>query len=133
MGFITENRISYIIIMRNLYFIKQNNIFKFSRITYYSSLSYDSVATDKGTVANLCIRTNNCRAINIRCWRNHSRFCYPHMFFYFFILIFGKKHSYFHNEVMNLWKNFPRIGFPLEKLSCDGLGHIQHVCDGKIF
>ena len=65
MRFIAKNSITDIIVMRNLYFIKEYRIFKFCRISYNGALSYDCIATDKCTVTYFCVFSDNRRSMNI--------------------------------------------------------------------
>ena len=65
MCLVSKYRISDIIVMWNLYFIKQNDILKFCRISDYGSLSYNCIATDKCAVANLCIFSDDCRSMDV--------------------------------------------------------------------
>ena len=128
MCFVSKYGISNIVVMWNLYFIEQDNIFKFCRIADYSSLSYNCIAADKCTVTNLCIFSDNCRSVDICRFKYFCRFCNPNIFSYFIILVCRKCLSQFYNEITNLRKHFPRISHSFKDILCDCLVEIIHLC-----
>ena len=65
MRFIAKDSITDIIVMRNLYLIKEYGIFKFCGISYNGALSYDCIATDKCTVTYFCVFPDDRRSMNI--------------------------------------------------------------------
>ena len=50
MGFVSKNRVADIVVMRNLYFIKENDIFQFGGVSNDSAFADDGVSADKGTL-----------------------------------------------------------------------------------
>ena len=77
MGFVSKNSISYIVIMRNLYFIKKDCIFEFCGISDNCSFSHNYISTDKCTMADFRILTDNSRPIDISSWSYFGNRCRP--------------------------------------------------------
>ena len=69
MRLITENGITHIIVMWNLYFIKKDHIFQLCGITDYRPFAYDRVSTDKSTVAYLRVLPDDRRPVDIGGWK----------------------------------------------------------------
>ena len=47
MGFVSKNRVADIVVMRNLYFIKENDIFQFGGVSNDSAFADNGVSADK--------------------------------------------------------------------------------------
>ena len=90
MCFVSKDGIAYIIVMRNLYFVKQNHVLKFRRISDYRALADDRIAADKRAVAHLRIFPDDRRSMNIsgRCDGRGSGD--PDILSDFLIFLFGK-------------------------------------------
>ena len=73
----SQDTVTDIIIMRHLYLIKENNIFKLGRISDNSTLSNDGISTDERTVTNLCLLINNGRSIDKGTRCNRGIIGYP--------------------------------------------------------
>ena len=59
MGFVSKNRVADIVVMRNLYFIKENDIFQFGGVSNDSAFADDGVSADKGTLTDLSAFSND--------------------------------------------------------------------------
>ena len=55
MGLIAENGISHIIVMGNLYLIKQDYVLKLGRISHDGSFADNSISTDKSAMPDFRI------------------------------------------------------------------------------
>ena len=133
MGLISQHSISNIIIMRNLNLVKQHCILKLCGISHNCALTNDSLAADKCTVAHLGVSANDSRSGDTCSRRNCSGSCDPYIFALLLIFRRIQCFSQLNNEISDLRKNLPRIGFSLKKLCCNGLIQIQHIADSKIF
>ena len=72
MGLITEDRISDIVVVRDLDLIEQDHIFKLRRISHDRALTDDGISADKCTVAHLCIFSDDRRTVD-KCRRSDFR------------------------------------------------------------
>ena len=74
MCLIAKDRIPYIIVVRNMYLIEQNYIFKLCRISNQCSLPDNSIAADKCSVPYLRVFADDRRPVNICRWEYFCRF-----------------------------------------------------------
>ena len=118
MRFVSKNRITYIIIVRNLNFIKEDHILKLCGISYNSSFSYDRISTDKCTMTDFCILPNDRRSINKCSWCYFCTLCDPHIFSTLLILIFTQRLSQLQNKAADLRKYFPWISHSFKNILC---------------
>ena len=110
MGLIAKNTVTYIVIMRHLYFIEQNDVFKFCGVTNYCSFANDGVTTDECTVSYLCFLVNNTWSVNISGWENGSRFCNPYILSTLLVFVFWQTVAQFDDKGTDLRKKLPGIG-----------------------
>ena len=85
MRFVAKNRVTDVIVVRNLYFIKENDIFQLGGVTNDSALADDGISAVKRTLADL-------RALSADAWAVEGRgrcdtgiFCDPDIFTAFFV------------------------------------------------
>ena len=133
MRFISKDSISHIIIMRNLHLIKKNGVFKLCGIAYYCSLSDNCFSSDKSTVTDFCIFSNNNRSVNAGCRRNLCCFCNPDVSFSVFILLRIQGISKLYNKISDFRKHFPRICFSLKQFRRYCLFQVQKFLNSIIF
>ncbi len=65
MGLISQNGISYIIIMGNLHLIEQDHILKFCRISHNGAFADNGISTDKSAMPDFRVLADDCRAMDI--------------------------------------------------------------------
>jgi hypothetical protein len=52
---VSKDRVSNIVVMRNLNLVKKNYVLKLSRVAYYSSLAHDSITSNESALADFSI------------------------------------------------------------------------------
>ena len=129
----SKDTVPYIVIMRYLYLVKQDDIFKLCGISHYSTLSHNGISSDKGTVSYFCILVNNSRSVNTRCRCDGSTVCHPYMLFDLRIGILWKLCSKLQDKRTDLRQKLPWILCCLKQLCCDCFIQVIKITDFKFF
>ena len=90
MGFVAEDGIAHVIIVRHLYFVEQDDVLKFCRVTYYCTFTNYSFSSYKCTMSYLCAFTYYCRTCNICGFKHICFFMNPYISIFFNIFILRK-------------------------------------------
>ena len=133
MGLVTENRVSHIIVMWNLYAVEKNHILKLSGISHHGALPHDCVPADKGAVTDFRVLSDNGRAVDIRGRSHTGGSGDPYVLSPALVFLRIKGFSQFFYESSNLRKDFPGISLSLKKLFCDRFIQIKHVFNSEFF
>ena len=122
MGFVSKNRVADIVVMRNLYFIKENDIFQFGGVSNDSALADDGISADKSTLADLRAFSDDAWAVDGSGRCDHGIFCDPDIFAAFFVFCRIECFAEFKNKIFNERKHFPWIRFAFKDFCGNGLG-----------
>ena len=119
MGFITQDRVTYIVIMRYLDVIKQYHIFQFRRISHHGMFPHDGTAANKRTVTDLSFFINDHRTMDI-CRRCH--YCTsgdPYILAPPLKLVVRQFLSQLNDKITDQRQNLKRICLSLKNPGCD--------------
>ena len=122
MRFVAKNRVTDVIVVRNLYFIKENNIFQLGGVSNDSAFADDGVSADKSTLADLRAFSDNAWAVDGSGRCDTGIFCDPDIFAAFFVFCRIKRFAEFKNKVLDERKHFPWIRFAFKDFCGNGLG-----------
>ena len=87
MGFIAQNAVADVIVVRNLHPVEKNYVFKLGRVANHAAATDYRTATDKGAVPYFGIFTDDARRAQI-CRRGDFRaFVNPNAFGDFFVSV----------------------------------------------
>ena len=118
MGLVSQNGIAYIIIVGNLYFVKQDHVFQFCGISYHSTFPNQCIAADKRTVAHLGVLTDNGRAVDECSGGYLCGFGDPNILSPLLVLLLRQCAAQFYNKFADKREHFPGICPAFQKLFC---------------
>jgi len=118
-GLIAQNAVAHIIEVGNLYIVKQNHIFQFHRVAYYTVFAHKSAAADIGTVPDFRIGSNDTGCAQICAGSHGSRFVYPDSGLDFFVFI-SQSRTELQNQILNALQSLPGIVKSGEIVSGEG-------------
>ena len=127
MGLISKNRVPHIIVMGYLNLVKQNDVFQFCRVAHYSALSYQGIPSDKSTVPDFRIFSNDSRSVDTCRRRHFGRSGNPNIFSCLFILVLWQSVSQIHDKLPDLRQDLPRVGNPFKDCACNRLIEIKKL------
>lgn len=67
MGFVAEDGISHVVIVRHLYFIEQDDVLKFCRVTYDCAFADDRISADECALTDFCVLSDDRRSVDVGC------------------------------------------------------------------
>lgn len=123
-GFVAEDGIAHIVVVRRLYIIKKDNVFKLNRVAHYAVPSDESIAADERTVPDFGSVVDDAGAENACTVKDDGVFCDPYVSLWMVKFIFGQGSSDLENGLSYERKRFPRVNGGAEKLVCSGLGKV---------
>ena len=130
-GFVAEDGIAHVIIVRHLYFVEQDDVLKFCRVTYDCAFADDRISADECALADFCVLSDDRRSVDVGCLEYGCGFGDPYVFADLIVFICRKGLSEFFDEAADLWKDFPWVGGSLEDVFCNGFIHVVvKVFDG---
>ena len=127
MRFITQDRISHIIVMRHLHLIEQDHIFQLRGIAHHSAFPHQGVAADESAVAYFRILSDDGRSMDIGRRRYFRGSGNPHVFASFFIFLRIKSFPKLQDKRSDLRQRFPGIGQPFKKIRRNRLIQVIQV------
>ena len=86
--FIAKNAVAHIVVMRDLYFVKEDHIFEFCRVADNGALADDRISADKCAVADLRVLINDAGTVEACRGGDFGRFCDPDVLAALLILVF---------------------------------------------
>jgi hypothetical protein len=64
MGAVAKDAVSYIVVMRNLYIVKEDDVFEFSGVAHHTVVSNDGASSDKSAVSDFSFFTDDDRSFD---------------------------------------------------------------------
>ena len=79
-GFVSEDGIAHVVIVRHLYFVEQYDVLKFCRVTYDCAFADDCISADKCALADFCVLSDDRRSVDVGCLEYGCGFGDPYVF-----------------------------------------------------
>ena len=108
MRIVSEDTVTYIVIVRSLNVIKEDNVLKFNGIAYYAVCTDECGASDECAVADFSLGTDDARCTEICRWEDLGCLMYPDILLNFFIII-SECGTQSKDKILDAFQCLPRI------------------------
>ena len=133
MGFIAQDGVPHIIVVRNLHIVEQDHIFELGRVAHHTVGAHQGVASDKCPLADLGFRADNGWSVDISGREYRGAFRNPDILPALFIFFWRKRFPQLADKRPDTGKRLPRIRVLLQIFRCRRVREVIQIANEQIF
>ena len=126
---VTEYRIAYIVVMRSLNVVKEDDVLQLNRVAHHALAANKSRSSYERAVSDFCLRSDDAWSSELSARKHLGRLVDPYVFADLFILLRIECRTELKDEVLDALQRFPRISELAEVVLRECMVEIVKIID----